>query len=172
MPKQTAISKTSPRNLAAAEKAGKAVQLRLAAYSLRQIADAVGYKSVSSAHDAIMLAMRDLKQPEEAEQLRAIMFQRIEKLLRKALVKADEGDKNAQSFVIQLMNQQAKLMGLYAPQKTAITDTEGRDVDLGPFFRETLEAFRDAPTELLEQLEAYAAGQVLIDVKPEPSKGE
>jgi len=128
-----ATSPISPRAIRAAERAGRAVELKLAGHTLAEIAGQVGLGSRASAYRAIMRGMRALGKPEDVELLRDLQRARLEELLKALWPRAigdeeTEPDLKAVDRILKIMARQAKLDGLDAPVKVAQTDAHGHNL--------------------------------------------
>jgi hypothetical protein len=112
-------SKTSARCLEAHERQLKALKLRGQGRGYQQIADELGYRSVSGAYDAVMRALREtLREP--AEQVRTLELGRLDAMLEAIWPAAEEGKIPAQLQVLRLMERRAKYLGLDAPARVDI----------------------------------------------------
>lgn len=111
--------KTSPRRIAARENQAKALNLRRAGCTFRQICDAVGYRSTNAAWHAVDRALMELVR-EPAEAVRRMELDRLDGLLRTFWPKAIAGEYPAADKVLQVMDRRARLLGLDAmPSVTA-----------------------------------------------------
>lgn len=101
----------------------RATELRLAGLTYRAIAEAIGGISHIAAYKAVIRSMdRNRKQAEEnAETLRTIEQNRLERLIAAADEKAQLGDIAAIDVVRKLSESLRKLNGLDAPSKTDVT---------------------------------------------------
>lgn len=117
-------SATSPRRIEAADKQRRAVELRRAGASFRQIADELGYASVSSAYKAVMVALRKtLREP--TDELRTLELERLDALTLVLWPKALQANLAAIDRLLRVMERRAKLSDLDAPTKIAPTTPDG-----------------------------------------------
>ncbi|UGY23740.1 hypothetical protein HU675_0038305 [Bradyrhizobium septentrionale] len=112
-------SSTSPREIAVTaafkRKAEEAVQYRLQGYTFQQIGEELKVNR-TYAYKLVRYAMES--QPiEGVEELRSLMAARLEMMLTATLADAFEGDSERMDQARRTMEFQAKLLGLYAPQK-------------------------------------------------------
>lgn len=105
-------SKTSERRITAAQKQRRALELRAAGKTFPQIAEELGYRSVSSAYGAVMRGLeRTLQEP--AEELRRLEAERLDRLFEVAFRKATrDGSVWAVDRCISIMERRARLFGL------------------------------------------------------------
>lgn len=107
-------AKTSVKALATAERQRRAVEARLAGFSLEAIADQLGYASASGAQSAIASALRrTLKEPADA--LRMIEVRRYDKMLSAIWERVIAGDLSAIDRAIKISARRCELLGLDAP---------------------------------------------------------
>lgn len=113
------------KKLSAAEKRRYALELRIAGADYDQIAKLVGWRSKSSAWEAVDRALRELEK-ESAEQVRELELARLDKLLARWWPRALERDKDAVDRVLAIQRQRLRLLpGLEAPSKTEHTGPSG-----------------------------------------------
>lgn len=98
----------------------KAVELRKAGVPYAQIAEHVGYASPSSAYRAVMRALAQ-NQSEEVEELRMIEGARLDRMQQTVWHRAMDGDLPTIDRVLRIMERRARLFGLDAPQKVAVS---------------------------------------------------
>ena len=122
---------TSERRLAQAEKRRRALELRKAGASYEQIAESLGYRSKSGAHDAVTGALRDMLR-EPAEQVRTLELSRLDDILMSIWTRVRAGEVAAIDRALRLAERRARLLGLDAPVKVAPTDPSG-EVEYGGF---------------------------------------
>jgi hypothetical protein len=112
-------SSTAPRKLIITAKfrkqSAEAIQYRLMGYTFTQIGEEMKVDP-AYAHRLVKWAM-DTQPVEGADELRALMSQRLEMMLVGTLDRAFEGDSEAQDQSRRTMEFFAKLNGLYKPQK-------------------------------------------------------
>jgi len=105
---------TSVKRLAAAERMVEALKLRKAGLGFQRIADELGYKSPSGAHDAVMKALKATLQ-EPADELRKLELERLDALLLGLWPKASRGDPRSVEVALKAMERRASYLGLDAP---------------------------------------------------------
>jgi len=115
---------TSERRIALVEKRRQALELRKAGASYEQIAESLGYRSKSGAHDAVTGALRDMLR-EPAEQVRTLELSRLDDMLMSIWARVRSGDVSAIDRALRLSERRARLLGLDAPVKVAPTDPSG-----------------------------------------------
>ena len=121
--------KLKPHQIEYNDKVGLALSLRLEGKSLAEIARECGWNSVQATSKAIKSAMdRTIREP--ADELRELWAMRIEAALAPLWRRIEKGDTAAIDRLIKLCDRFAKLYGLDAPSKTAITDAQGKDIQL------------------------------------------
>jgi len=121
----------------AREREVKALELRKAGASYKQIAEKLGYADPKGAWSAVMRALDRLVPKEDAEKVRKLELSRLDTIalrLWKRIV--EEGDIQAVNAYLRVMERRARYLGLDAPQKVAPTDPSGKKplrlVDLFP----------------------------------------
>ncbi len=109
-------SKTGAHALIKVERARKALELRRDGASYRQIADELG-ASVRTIHKDVTGALRDLvaEQREKAAELLELSLDRLDAIYEAAWTAEDY------AICLRVIDQQAKLVGLEAPQQTEAT---------------------------------------------------
>ena len=116
-------SKTSERRLVAAERQGQALDLRKAGVSFPAIAKQLGYRSVASAYDAVLAALKRTQQ-EPADEVRRLAVERLDRILfavwKRAIDPNDPQQFEALDRVLRIEQRRAKLLGLDAPDKVDI----------------------------------------------------
>jgi len=118
-------SKISPRRILAAEKQVKAMELRKAGATFREIGEKLGYTE-AGARKAVMSALRKtLREP--ADELRTLEVERLDAMMQGLWPEALRGNPNAVTRVLNIMERRAKLLGLDAPAKVAPTNPEGNE---------------------------------------------
>lgn len=119
-------SKTSGRRVSGAQRRREALRLRIEGRTLQQIGDALGI-SRQAAGKHLKNAMAQLAEEtrEESELLRAIHAARIEHAISVLWPKVEAGSLGAIDRLIKLIETHSKLFGLFAPNKTALTDANG-----------------------------------------------
>jgi DNA-binding transcriptional MerR regulator len=104
-------SKTSPKQIAVAERQTRALELRKAGVSLAAIADELGYASPSGAHEAVKAALSQAR-AEPAEDLRELMSRRLDEMLAVAYENAMQGDVDSMLAVLRIEERRARLFGV------------------------------------------------------------
>lgn len=122
----TRKASTAPRSLVALQRQQRAIELRRAGRSYREIARQVGI-GVASAHRLITAAIADVRAivQDDAAEIRALELSRLDGLLGALWPKARQGDLGAVDRVLRIMERRAKLLGLDAPVKVARTNAMG-----------------------------------------------
>lgn len=91
------------RRLSAAEKQRYALELRASGATYEEVARLVGWKSVGSAHKAVMKALKDMRR-EPVEELRTLELARLDAMLAGGLyTRARRGDVGAIDRVLRIM---------------------------------------------------------------------
>lgn len=122
MGKKKKDSTTNRQLIAAREKEGKALQLRLNGETLADIAKQVGYRDHTGAKAAIERAMVRLGKPEKAEEMRELEIRRLDRFLV-SICRAIETMPNlsdqlaAMDRGLKIMERRAKMCGLDAAEK-------------------------------------------------------
>lgn len=112
-------SKASERRIASAEKKRQALELRKAGVGYVKIAEQLGYKSVSSAHDAVMSALKAITK-EPAEEVRTMEIERLDAMLFAISPQVRAGHLGAIDRSLRIQERRAKLLGLDMPTVTRI----------------------------------------------------
>lgn len=108
-------STTSPKSIKFRKQAAEAVEYRVMGYTFAEIGEAMKFDA-SYAFRLVDWAMKETIE-EPVKRLRDIMRRRLEKMQTGVLDKAFEGEVDAQDQVRRNMELQAKLDGLFAPNK-------------------------------------------------------
>ena len=120
-------SKLSPRRIAAVEKQGQALELRMAGRTWREIAEALGYASHSGAIEAVRVALqKTLEAP--ASEFRALTLERLTKVLQTIWPTMLRGDLAAAKVCLQTIGQMSSLMGVEMPSKVEHSGPEGTPI--------------------------------------------
>ena len=126
----------------------KALDLRLAGASYRQIGVQLSVSHVQAFRDVQRVLREIAKEP--ALEVRAVELGRLDKLMLAHWPRAIRGDVKATTLVLQIMDRRVRLLGLDSPQKIDITGwiremakREGLDPD---------QAVRDAEDILRESM--------------------
>ena len=92
------------------------LELRTLGRTIPQIAEQVG-RAVSTVHEHLTRALEELnaEQQEKAGQLQSLAYNRLERMLARAMLKAVTGDLKAMREATRLIQAQARLMGWGMP---------------------------------------------------------
>lgn len=103
---------SQPRYAAAAKLRGQILELRTLGRTIAQIAEAVN-RAPSVVHTHLKHALEELdaEQTEQTGRLRSLAYNRLERLLAKAMLKGVTGDLKAMNQAAKLIQAQARLMG-------------------------------------------------------------
>lgn len=85
--------------------------MRSKGMGFKAIADEIGWKSHSSAHDAVIKALRDTLQ-EPADELRVLEAERLDRLYEKVMDRIDKDHLWAVDRALKVMERRAGLLGL------------------------------------------------------------
>lgn len=136
-------SKTSSRRIQAAYRQKQALALRLGGASFEQIAVTLGYADPSGAYRSVMAALQKVPAV-EARAMRKLNIERLNQMRLGNWKNAVQGDKDSIASEIDIEQEEAKLLGLYAPQKTALTTAAGEDVSLVDLIRQAAELNKES----------------------------
>ncbi|MCB1773861.1 MAG: hypothetical protein KDI88_09610 [Gammaproteobacteria bacterium] len=138
-------SATSARRAKAAERRREALKMRIEGKTLQQIGDALGITR-QAAGKSIRAALIQLGEEtrEDSETLRALQQARIEHAIRMVWPDIENGRLTAIDRLVKLLDQQARLFGLYAPTRTALTDPSGTKEFSGGGMSALLKRIREA----------------------------
>lgn len=105
-----------PGYAATLELRAKILELRTLGRTIPQIAEQVG-RAVSTVHEHLTRALEELnaEQQEKAGQLQSLAYNRLERMLARAMLKAVTGDLKAMREATRLIQAQARLMGWGMP---------------------------------------------------------
>lgn len=117
-PRPRTSSKSSPRRIAAAQRAAKAIELRSRGATFAVIARRLGYAGRQGAADAVMRAL-DATLREPADELRTLDLMRLDKLWCATYPRAIAGSHTATLACLRIMDRRARLLGLDVPQQVA-----------------------------------------------------
>lgn len=115
--RQTGI-RASVKALTAAERMAKAVELRKAGHTFQHIADELGYKNPSGAHNAVMSALRKTLQ-EPTDELRKLEIERLDAMLNALwpqIMARNAYSARAVEVALKVMDRRANFLGLDAPK--------------------------------------------------------
>ena len=102
---------TRPKRARPSDRRRRALELRLQGLTLAEIADQVGYASPSGAYAAVKRAL-DAEAFDEAAEFRKLHIARLEALIAGIWNLAREGKLGAVDRVVNLLEREAKLLGL------------------------------------------------------------
>ena len=122
-------AKTSPRRIRSVERQKQALELRLAGASFEQIGQALNYSCASSAYRAVQSAIAKVPEPAVRE-YRLVNTWRLNRLRINNWQAAQSGDPKAIEVELKIQQEEARLLGLYAPTKTEWTGEAGGPVQL------------------------------------------
>lgn len=109
------------------ERRKKALDLRLAGATFREIAGALGV-SLGTAHTDVATALADIPK-EEANELRKLEAARLDALNQAHWENALNGDTNSAKIVLSVIDRRIKLLGLDMPQRVEIAGNQDLDLD-------------------------------------------
>ncbi len=116
-------SRASEKRILAAERQGRAINLRKAGAGYEEIARQLGYAGPSGAYKAITTALHALTR-EPARELRDLELARLDDLLRGIWPDAREGNVQKIDRVLKIMARRAELLGLDAPTRHTWEEAE------------------------------------------------
>ena len=116
--------KTGDKALSYAQKKVRALELRREGKGFREIADELGWRSHSSAYDAVMKGLHDTMQ-EPADELRKLESERLDWLWRKVEERMDTDHLWAVDRGLKVMERRAQLFGLdRTPERDLSRETD------------------------------------------------
>lgn len=123
-------SKTSSYRIKAAERQIKALELRKAGATLRQIGEALDC-SEQRAHQIICGRLKKINDVRAGltEDVRQLEIERLDAMFLGLWSRAREGDEKAVRAAVLIMERRAKLLGIDAPTRTEVSGADG-----GPVF--------------------------------------
>ena len=106
------------------------LELRTLGRTIPQIAEQVG-RAASTVHEHLTRALEELnaEQQEKAGQLQSLAYNRLERMLARAMLKAATGDLKAMRESVRIIQAQARLMGWGMPAARNPETGEGFGVD-------------------------------------------
>lgn len=149
----------TPSKLLAREKQRRALALRQAGASYRQIAEDCDYYDASAARKAILSAFDEVIQ-EPVEELRKIQIERLNHMLLILWPKVQKGDNTSIRDALSVMSKMDQLMGTDAPQQIShkveagVLVIEGTTDD---YLRALAELSGEDPAVVLGELEEQRA---------------
>ena len=139
------------RTLDSAQRDARAARLRGLGYTYAQIAEQMGLRSQSSAHDAVRRALRETVR-ESAADLVAVEQERLDTLWSRVMpIVLDQNVDpevrlKAVDRAVRISERRSRLLGLDAPTKTEVRVTDSLDAQLEEL---ALEVAALAPDEVL-----------------------
>ncbi len=110
-------TKSPDKRISYAMKKRQALKMRADGKGFQEIADEIGWKSHSSAHEAVMKALRETLQ-EPADELRVLEVERLNKLYEFTVRRIDKDNLWAVDRALKIMERRASLLGLdKSPEK-------------------------------------------------------
>lgn len=116
-------NKTRARNIEAVDKRRQVVELRKSGRGWQEIADEVGYASRGAAHAAFSEALREMVR-EPVRELVELELARLDTLFLAMWELAKQGDFQATDRAIRIMERRAKLLGLDAPERVEVEESD------------------------------------------------
>ena len=103
-----------------------ALALRKAGLTYPEIAKELGFNSQQAAYGAVKRALKKtLQEPSEA--VRTLELERLDAILHPQYEQALGGDSRSAEVALKVLDQRAKMLGLYPPVKIAPTDPTGTE---------------------------------------------
>lgn len=117
----------SPAVVAKTERQALAVKLRREGKSYREIAEIVGYSTEFSARRAVKTVMDRVAAElrEDASEALLLDLSRLDSILVVLGPKVEEGELGAIDRALKVLDQRAKLLGLYAPERRELSGPGG-----------------------------------------------
>ncbi|KAB7850133.1 hypothetical protein [Streptomyces mobaraensis] len=114
---------------ATAERRTKAIAMRLAGVDFETIAERLGYASRGAATKDLIRALeiRHAEQGAQAEVLRSVEAQRLDRLQAAAWALALQGDLKAIETVVRIIDRRCRLLGLDAPARMEVLSIDAID---------------------------------------------
>ncbi len=94
----------------------RAMEMRAAGYSYREIANELGFRSVSSAFETVERGLAEWAR-EPLDRVIALELVRLDQLVRAYWARAASGDLEAAAFVLKVLERRAKMLGLDSPKR-------------------------------------------------------
>ncbi len=128
------MSKRNPKAVLAAERARKAVDLRIAGATYEKIAGVLGLRTRAGAYKAVArgLAMVEKETREASENLRALEVARLDRMQVGVWAAARSGDVKAIAAALKIMERRAKLLGIDAASGVSVNVGKGGGDDESP----------------------------------------
>jgi len=174
------ISKTSPHNIEVLERRYRALELRKAGLSYRDISRVIQVEyNVGDKYDErkawndVDDRLRDFESQvrESAGQILQIELERLDQMLSVCMNKALGGDMKAVDRVLSIMSRRSRYLGLDKPSEYKIHDWRVEIIDLIKSGKLTIEQVRqELPDELYKQI-VESGGISLLEVRTAKSEG-
>jgi hypothetical protein len=110
------VRKAAVKAVTDAERQRDAIELRKAGHTFQEIADRLGYRHASGAHQAVMAGLRKIVQ-EPADELRRMELERLDVMLKSAWPFILKGSPRHIEVGLKVMDRRAALLGLDAPKQ-------------------------------------------------------
>ena len=136
------------RRKAVMEKRAKALQARLRGMSWEQVAKAAGYKSKGAAYNAVQEELAKIPR-EPAQQLLQVELETLSFAQVSIIKQVSAGSVEAVGALLKVIDQRARLTGLYKLEQEQQTGAEVKKVLLG--FMQAAAAFASGETDDLER---------------------
>jgi hypothetical protein len=138
----------------------KALLLRKAGLPYPEIANELGFNSPQAAFGAVKRALKKTLQ-EPSEELRKLELERLDAIFNPQYEQAKGGDSRAAEVALKVLDQRAKMLGLYPPVKIAPTNPDGTQ-EYGATDRQLLskllsDATDGDPASTVSQVDAQTA---------------
>lgn len=104
------------RQIVRAEKMRRAVELRKAGATYRQISEQLGYSSEKTAHKLVKDAIK-VTLNEKTDELRTLQYERLNHMMLVLWPKVQSGDERAITTALGIMDKMDRLYGVEAPQR-------------------------------------------------------
>jgi hypothetical protein len=109
----------SPRNIEAAERRARALELKKAGATYDQIATQLGYSDKSGAYRAVQNALSEIT-AEPAKAVLRLELERLDAMLLALWPKARKGDGAAIDRVLRIQERRTRYLGLDSPQRISV----------------------------------------------------
>jgi transposase len=104
----------------------RAINLRIEGQPYREIAKLLGVSLSQARSDVEAVLERTREHADEtAQRMRKISLERLDRLTRGLMPKADRGDSRAAEVIAKIEERRAKLVGMDAPEKRELTGADG-----------------------------------------------
>lgn len=119
---------TRKRNVNAAFRRRKALEMRRDGFGLQAIATALGM-AISSVHETITVGLAETVQP-VSDEMRELELQRLDRLQQRNNKAVLAGNVDAIRVAVKIIEARAKLLGMNAPEKVEMSGPGGRPLSL------------------------------------------